>query len=127
MTSVRERLPDWRAGCSATGHRTHPSGRAKYESAMRGHLGAVAATVIDGETAPRCAKNGSPVRNQARGTTESALANRAHARPVFGHDLPAQDKCFGGAVWWSPCLRAHKGCYAGAAQTADHPYHRATG
>jgi hypothetical protein len=30
--------------------------------ALRGRLGAVAATVIDGETAPRCAKNGVPSR-----------------------------------------------------------------
>jgi hypothetical protein len=30
--------------------------------AMRGRLGGVAATVIDGEKAPRCAKNGVPVR-----------------------------------------------------------------
>ena len=30
------------------------------EWALKGRLGAVAATVIDGETAPRCAKNGSP-------------------------------------------------------------------
>ena len=32
------------------------------EWALRGRLGAVAATVIDGETAPRCAKNGPPDR-----------------------------------------------------------------
>ena len=30
---------------------------------MRGRLAAVAATVIDGETASRCAKNGSPARD----------------------------------------------------------------
>jgi len=70
MTSVREKLPDWRAGCSATGHRTHPSGRAKYESAMRGHLGVVAATVIDGEKASRHANNGLPVRDPAQDSTE---------------------------------------------------------
>ena len=32
------------------------------EWALRGRLGAVAATIIDGETAPRCAKNGVPSR-----------------------------------------------------------------
>ena len=34
---------------------------------MRGRLGTAAATVIDGETAPRCAKNGSPARDPERG------------------------------------------------------------
>ena len=33
------------------------------EWAMRGRLGAVAATVIDGEMGSRCAKNGSPARD----------------------------------------------------------------
>ena len=37
------------------------------EWAMRGRLGTAAATVIDGETAPRCAKNGSPARDPERG------------------------------------------------------------
>jgi len=32
------------------------------EFALRGHLDTVAATVIDGETASRCAKNGVPIR-----------------------------------------------------------------
>jgi hypothetical protein len=32
------------------------------EFALRGPLGVVAATLIDGETAPRCAKNGPPIR-----------------------------------------------------------------
>jgi hypothetical protein len=36
--------------------------------ALRGRLGAVAATMIDGEKAPRGAKNGSPVRDQRRGS-----------------------------------------------------------
>jgi hypothetical protein len=36
------------------------------EWALRGRLGAVAATVMDGERAPRRAKNGSPVRDQRR-------------------------------------------------------------
>jgi hypothetical protein len=38
------------------------------EWALRGRLGAVAATVMDGERAPRRAKNGSPVRDQRRGS-----------------------------------------------------------
>ncbi|MGH6674191.1 MAG: hypothetical protein ACRECV_19765 [Xanthobacteraceae bacterium] len=33
--------------------------------ALRGRLGAVAATLLDGETALRCAKNGPPVRKQS--------------------------------------------------------------
>ena len=37
------------------------------EWALRGRLGAVAATIIDGETAPRCAKNGSPARDPEQG------------------------------------------------------------
>jgi hypothetical protein len=37
------------------------------EWALKGRLGAVAATVIDGKTAPRCAKNGSPARDPERG------------------------------------------------------------
>ena len=36
------------------------------EWAMRGRLGTAAATVIDGETTPRCAKNGSPARDSER-------------------------------------------------------------
>jgi hypothetical protein len=39
------------------------------EWALRGRLGAVAATVLDGEKAPRDAKNGSPVQDLARGGT----------------------------------------------------------
>jgi hypothetical protein len=42
------------------------------EWALRGRLGAVAATLIDGETAARCAKNGSPVRFS--GTTLAGAA-----------------------------------------------------
>jgi hypothetical protein len=37
--------------------------------ALRGRLGAVAATVIDGETAPRCAKNGVPSRFPGKAAT----------------------------------------------------------
>ena len=39
------------------------------ERALKGRLGAVAATVIDGETAPRRAKNGSPDRAPSRMAT----------------------------------------------------------
>jgi hypothetical protein len=39
------------------------------EWALRGRLGAVAATVIDGETAPRCAKNGVPSRFPGKAAT----------------------------------------------------------
>jgi hypothetical protein len=38
--------------------------------ALQGRLGAVAATVMDGETASRCAKNGSPARDPERGGQE---------------------------------------------------------
>jgi hypothetical protein len=44
------------------------------EWALRGKLGKVAATVIDGETAPRCAKNGVPVRFS--GTAATTLARQ---------------------------------------------------
>jgi hypothetical protein len=37
------------------------------EWAMRGRLGVVAATVIDGETAPRGGKNGPPARDPEQG------------------------------------------------------------
>jgi hypothetical protein len=37
------------------------------EWALQGRLGAVAATVMDGETGPRCAKNGSPARDPVQG------------------------------------------------------------
>jgi len=40
--------------------------------ALRGRLGAVAATVMDGETASRCAKNGSPARDPKRGSRRTA-------------------------------------------------------
>jgi hypothetical protein len=39
---------------------------------LRGRLGAVAATLIDGETASRCAKNGSPVRFFGHGRSRVA-------------------------------------------------------
>jgi hypothetical protein len=41
------------------------------EWALRGRLGAVAATVIDGETAPRCAKNGAASRFPGKAATTS--------------------------------------------------------
>ena len=41
------------------------------EWALRGRLGVVAATVIDGEKAPSDAKNGSPVQDLARGGTRA--------------------------------------------------------
>lgn len=44
------------------------------EWAMRGRLGAVAETLIDGETATRCAKNGSPVRFPGMGATPAQTA-----------------------------------------------------
>ena len=47
------------------------------EWAMRGRLGAVAATVIDGETPPRCAKNGSPARDPVRGGRMAAARSRS--------------------------------------------------
>jgi hypothetical protein len=64
---------------------TSVRGRAKYELwrpdtgewAMRRHLGAVAAIVIDGEKAPGSANNGSPVCDQARGSTEHLGRSRS--------------------------------------------------
>jgi hypothetical protein len=81
MTSVRERLPDCRAGGQR--HRIpSASERAcpKYELwrlntgewALRGRLGAVAATVIDGETTSRRAKNGSQARDTDQGSLQRA-------------------------------------------------------
>jgi len=45
--------------------------------AMRGRLSAVAATVIDGETAPRCAKNRSQVRDPRMGVSEGPAGARS--------------------------------------------------
>lgn len=42
---------------------------------LRGGLGAVAATLIDGETASRCAKNGSPVRFSGTAATPAGVAS----------------------------------------------------
>ena len=44
------------------------------EWAMRGRRGVVAATVIDGETGSRCAKNGSPARDLEQGGRGRAAA-----------------------------------------------------
>jgi hypothetical protein len=44
------------------------------EFALRGHLDTVAATVIDGETASRCAKNGVPIRFPRMAATTLARA-----------------------------------------------------
>jgi hypothetical protein len=55
------------------------------ESALQGRLGAVAATVIDGETALRCAKNGAP----ASDTAKSALQRAADLRSSSGRSWRA--------------------------------------
>ena len=47
------------------------------EWALRGRLGAVAATVIDGERSPRRAKNGSPVCDPMRGASACAAGLRS--------------------------------------------------
>jgi hypothetical protein len=44
------------------------------EWALRGRLGAAAATVIDGETGSRCAKNGSPARDPEQGGKKKPAA-----------------------------------------------------
>jgi hypothetical protein len=52
------------------------------EWALRGRLGAVAATIIDGETASHCAKNGVPVRfpgMAVRCVTPNAIADLIRA------------------------------------------------
>jgi hypothetical protein len=55
------------------------------ESALQGRLGAVAATVIDGETASRCAKKGAP----ASDTEKSALHRAAGLRSSSGRSWRA--------------------------------------
>jgi hypothetical protein len=47
------------------------------ELALRGRLGAVAATIIDGETTSRCAKNGSPARDPEQGGQRAAVGSRS--------------------------------------------------
>jgi hypothetical protein len=56
------------------------------EWAMRGRLAAVAATVIDGETASRCAKNGSPARDPEPGSQRRLPLVCARPRVVSGAD-----------------------------------------
>jgi hypothetical protein len=56
------------------------------ECALRGRLGAVAATVIDGETGSRCAKNGSPARDPVQGGHIGLPLVGARARAVSGVD-----------------------------------------
>ena len=53
------------------------------EWALRGRLGAVAATVIDGETASRGAKNGSPARDPEQGGREEGGCWSAHVVGPF--------------------------------------------
>ncbi len=80
MTAVHERLPDRRAGGQRHRIPSASERRAKYELwssntgewAMRGRLGAVAAIVINGETAARRAKNGRPVRDTDQGGLQAA-------------------------------------------------------
>jgi hypothetical protein len=47
---------------------------------LRGQLGAVAATLIDGETAARCAKNGVPVRLSSASARQPSPCDRATRR-----------------------------------------------
>jgi hypothetical protein len=47
------------------------------EWALRGRLGAVAATVMDGETASRCAKNGGRARDSEQGGQKTAAGLRS--------------------------------------------------
>ena len=54
------------------------------EWALRGRLGAVAATIIEGETASRCAKKGSPARAPERGGHEGPPLVCARPRAVSG-------------------------------------------
>jgi hypothetical protein len=55
-----------------------------YEWALRGRLGTVAATVIDGETASRCAKNGSTARDPEQGDQRAAAALRSSSGRIRG-------------------------------------------
>jgi hypothetical protein len=62
--------------------------------ALRGRLGAVAATVIDGETASRCAKNGPPARDPDWGPERGPPTVHARPRAVSGvdEDTPKRSK-----------------------------------
>ena len=54
------------------------------EFALRGRLGVVAGTVIDGETGSRCAKNGSPARDHEQGGKARLRLVCARPRAVLG-------------------------------------------
>ena len=54
------------------------------EWALRGRLGAVAATIIDGETGSRCAKNGSPARDPVQGGHRAAAGLRSCSSRFWG-------------------------------------------
>jgi hypothetical protein len=56
------------------------------EFALRGRLGAVAATVIDGETASRGAKNGTPVRDHVQSGQRALPLACARPKAVSGGD-----------------------------------------
>jgi len=55
-----------------------------HEWAMRGRLGAVAATVIEGETASRCAKKGSPARDHEQSSQRALPPVCAGPKAVSG-------------------------------------------
>jgi hypothetical protein len=57
-----------------------------HEWAMRGRLGAVAARVIDGETASRCAKNGAPASDLEQRRGKGLPLVCARPRVVSGAD-----------------------------------------
>jgi hypothetical protein len=48
------------------------------EWALRGRIGPVAATLLDGETASHCAKNGSPVRETQFGEGYGREGRQGH-------------------------------------------------
>ncbi len=53
------------------------------EWVLRGRLGAVAATLVDGETAPSRAKNGSPIRFSRKAYTHPPRRGRTTTRETF--------------------------------------------
>jgi hypothetical protein len=64
----------WRAG-------RRPNAK---EWALRGRIGAVAATLMDGETAASCAKDGSPERKDGSGRVSSRRRKESSPRAVLG-------------------------------------------
>jgi hypothetical protein len=54
------------------------------ESALQGRLGAVAATVIDGETTSRCAKKGAPASDSEKSALHRELLVYVRPRAVLG-------------------------------------------